>query len=58
MFNRQHVIHIEYGVIVVGRFDFAGDGMDIPYNTLLTTPADLLSHKKGWIYRLTNAYVK
>jgi hypothetical protein len=27
------------GGIVVGRFDFEGDGMDIPYNTLLAAKA-------------------
>jgi len=27
------------GVIVVGRFDFEGDGMEIPYNTLLAAKA-------------------
>jgi len=27
------------GVIAVGRFDFEGGGMDIPYNTLLAAKA-------------------
>jgi len=33
-FNQHHIIQTKQGAIVVGRFDFTGDGMDIPYNTL------------------------
>ena len=28
------------GIVVVGRFDFTGDGMDISYNTLLAAKAE------------------
>jgi len=38
-FNRHHIVISGKGAIVVGHFDFEGDGLDIPYNTLLAAKA-------------------